>query len=87
MASKKLKYTIENSTVENYDHEIEVDGETATIKRSRLHVDAVSLDDDGKAFAFNLPADQADAFPEGATLTVSLSVDASSAPETPAEEA
>ena len=88
--AKKLKYEIVNSTLENYDNEVEVDGEMATVKRQRLHVDAQPVDGGEKAFAFTMPADQADAFPEGALLTVSLSVDASgvpASPETPVEEA
>ena len=72
----ELKFRIVNSQIGTTEREIEFEGHPATVSQSQLYVDAEPLSGTVKTLELVLPADQADAYPEGAIITATLTVEA-----------
>lgn len=82
MAAMKFRFRIVNSGIAEREVQIEHEGEPAIVRQKKLHVDAEPLDGTGQTLELTLPADLADKFPEGATITAALTVEAPAEEET-----
>ena len=89
----ELKFRIINSAIGKTEREIEFEGQPGVVTVAQLHIDAEPLSGTVKTLELTLPADLADAFPEGGIITATLTcekpllLDELAAPESPALEA
>lgn len=81
----ELKFRIVNSTVGITERQIEFDGHPAVVSQSQLYVDAEPLSGTVKSLELVLPADEADAYPEGGIITMTLTVEAPPVPDEPTD--